>query len=312
MITEFVVTAGETRKRLDQFLVYREPRISRSGLQRLIQLGRIRVNTKVAKPGRKIKPGDRISMDAPEAGFLLVAGKTLPLELLYEDEELVIVNKPAGVVVHPTSGIWSGTLLNALLGHFQKANTEKTVGSFLPRPGLVHRLDKDTSGVMVVAKTSEAHRVLGKQFERHSIVRIYEALTWNVPRPSDGVIALSIGRDRQHSTRYSANSGAAKPAITEYQVLEKFGEISTHIRLRPQTGRTHQLRVHLASLGCPILGDETYGGSIVCRVKGMAIPRVMLHAKTLGFQHPLSGRYQEYSSDCPADMNIVRERLCFS
>jgi len=309
MITEFVVTSGETRKRLDQFLVRREPEISRSGLQRLIERGHIRVNAQVAKPSQKIKPGDRITMDTPEPGPLVVGGQPVRLEVLYEDEALVVINKPAGIVVHPTSGNWEGTLLNALLDHFRSASEGLVAPARSARAGFVHRLDKETSGVMVVAKTADAHRALGKQFERHSITRAYEALVQGVPEKTNGVIDLAIGRDRQYPKRCSTNSDDPKSAVTEYHVCQSVGTLAARVRLRPRTGRTHQLRVHLASLGYPILGDATYGGSTVYQFMKATVPRVMLHAQMVGFQHPASGEYLEYSAECPPDMRAVWDSL---
>lgn len=309
MITEFLVTVGEGRKRLDQFLVNREPEVSRSGLQRLIQLGRIRVNAQVAKASQKIKPGDRITMDTPEPGPLMVNGESVPLEVLFEDDALVVINKPPGVVVHPSSGNWAGTLLNALLDHFQCGKREPALQTGAIRPGVVHRLDKETSGVMVVAKLPDAHRDLGKQFERHTITRTYEALIQGVPANKSGVIDLAIGRDRAFPKLCSSNSDDLKSAVTEYRILQSFGTMAAHIQLCPRTGRTHQLRVHLASLGCPILGDTMYGGSTVSRRGETDIPRVMLHAKTLGFRHPVSGDDQEYSSGFPSDMECVFNAL---
>ncbi|MGE0472827.1 MAG: RluA family pseudouridine synthase [Nitrospirales bacterium] len=309
MITEFLVTAGEARKRLDQFLVHREPDVSRTGLQRLIESGRIRVNARVAKAGQKIKPGDRITMDTPEPGPLVIDSVQIPLEVLAEDEVLIVINKPAGVVVHPTSGHWTGTLMNALLDHFQCGGRGPASHSGISRPGFVHRLDKETSGVMVVAKTAEAHRVLAAQFEKHSIARIYEAFVHGVPRPEEGVIELPIGRERGEGKKVSSNTAHPHRAVTEYRLKQSLGNLASWIELSPRTGRTHQLRVHLASLNCPILGDKLYGGSPVCRVGETDIPRIMLHAKTLGFRHPVSGEYQEYSSDWPSDMQVVFKSL---
>ncbi len=309
MITEFLVTRGETRKRLDQFLVHREPEISRSSLQRLIELGRIRVNAQVAKSSQKIKPGDRITMDRPEPGPLVVDGVTIPLDILHEDTALLVVDKPAGVVVHPTSGNWSGTLMNALLAHVQRDGREPDFKKDTPYLGLVHRLDKETSGVMVVAKTSEAHQGLSAQFEKHSISRTYEALVWAVPQQPSGIIDVPIGRDRHNSKVCSSNSDDLKPALTEYQVLHSFGAVASHVQLQPRTGRTHQLRVHLASLGCPILGDGRYGGSQVRQIGTLKIPRVMLHASRLGFRHPVSQEPQDFSSALPPEMQTVFESL---
>ena len=219
MITDFLVMAGEKTKRLDAFLVSHERRVSRSGLQRLILAGRIRVNTDVVKPSRKIKPGDRITIDQPEPGPLLVNHEPVPLEILYEDASLLVVNKPAGVVVHPTSGNWSGTLLNGLLDHFQKTAKVNGLTHTNDHPGLVHRLDKETSGVMVVAKTDEAHRMLCVQFEEHTIGRTYEALVYGRPKDDQGTIHLAIGRDAMDGKMVSTNTTKAQAAATEFKVF---------------------------------------------------------------------------------------------
>jgi 23S rRNA pseudouridine1911/1915/1917 synthase len=309
MITEFVVTSGEQPKRLDVFLVNREREISRSALQRLIELGRIRINDQVVKPSQKIKPGDRITMDVPKPEPLELKGEAIPLEILFEDETLLVLNKPAGIVVHPAPGNWTGTLVNALLHHFQTSGgTASTIGG-KERPGLVHRLDKETSGVMVIAKTDQAHRHLAVQFKQHSITREYEAIVYGVPKKGHGVIELAIGRDTKERKKFSARTSRPKASITEYKVARRFGKLASHVLLFPQTGRTHQLRVHLTSLGHPILGDPTYGGRKVQVVNAIEIGRVMLHARTLGFVHPVSGEPLQYVRPAPTDMLEVMERL---
>jgi 23S rRNA pseudouridine1911/1915/1917 synthase len=302
MITEFLVTSGEQPKRLDVFLVNRERDMSRSRLQRLIELGRIRINDQVVRPSQKIKPGDKITMDVPKAEPLALQGEAIPLEVLYEDDQLLVLNKPPGIVVHPAPGNWTGTLVNALLHYFQiSGGTVSSIGG-KERPGLVHRLDKDTSGVMVIAKTDQAHRHLSAQFKLHTITRVYEALVWQVPKRGHGTIELAIGRDAKERKKFSARTSRPKDAITEYTVDRRFGKAAAHLLLYPRTGRTHQLRVHLASLGHPILGDPTYGGRKVCSVDGVEVPRVMLHARTLGFSHPVTGEVCEYERPCPPDM----------
>lgn len=309
MITEFRVTSGEQPKRLDVFLVNRERDISRSALQRLIELGRIRINDRVVKPSQKIKPGDKITMDVPKPEPLELKGEAIPLEVLFEDDYLLVLNKPAGIVVHPAPGNWTGTLVNALLHHFETSGgTISTIGG-KERPGLVHRLDKETSGVMVIAKTDRAHRHLAAQFKHHSITRVYEALIFGAPKKSRGLIELAIGRDTKERKKFSARSSRPKESVTEYAVDRRFGKVAAHIVLRPRTGRTHQLRVHLASIGHPILGDPTYGGRKVCTIDMIHIPRVMLHARTLGFQHPESGTFQEYTRPAPPDMEEVMKAL---
>lgn len=309
MITEFVVTSGEQPKRLDVFLVNHERDISRSALQRLIELGRIRINGHTVKSSQKIKPGDTITMDVPKPEPLELKGEAIPLDVLHEDDYLLVLYKPAGIVVHPAPGNWSGTLVNALLHHFQTSGgTVSTIGG-KERPGLVHRLDKETSGVMVIAKTDLAHRHLAAQFKHHTITRVYEALIWGVPKKGQGLIELAIGRDCKERKKFSARTARPKDSATEYQVERRFGKRAAHVLLYPRTGRTHQLRVHLTSLGHPILGDPTYGGRKVCMVDDLHIPRVMLHARTLGFQHPMTGEVQEYTRPSPPDMDEVMQAL---
>jgi 23S rRNA pseudouridine1911/1915/1917 synthase len=309
MITEFLITPGEQPKRLDVFLVNRERDMSRSRLQRLIELGRIRINDQVVRPSQKIKPGDKITMDIPKPEPLELQGEAIPLEVLFEDDQLLVLNKPPGIVVHPAPGNWTGTLVNALLHYFQvSGGTVSSIGG-KERPGLVHRLDKDTSGVMVIAKTDQAHRHLCGQFKHHTITRVYEALVWHVPKRGRGRIELAIGRDAKERKKFSARSTRPKDAVTEYAVDRRFGKAAAHVLLYPQTGRTHQLRVHLASLGHPILGDSTYGGRKVGSVDGVEVPRVMLHARTLGFRHPVTGDLCQYERPCPTDMDGVIRKL---
>ncbi len=309
MQTQLIVTAGEAPKRLDVFLVNREPKLSRSALQRLIEHGRVQINGKAVKPSHKIKPGDRITFEIPKAEPLELKGESIPLEILYEDDDLLVLNKPAGLVVHPAPGHWSGTLVNALLHHFETSGGSVSTIGGKERPGLVHRLDKDTSGVMVIAKTDQAHRGLAAQFKQHTIVRAYEALIWGVPKKGHGLIELAIGRDSKERKKFSARTARPKESATEYRVEHRFGKLAAHVLLLPRTGRTHQLRVHLASIGHPILGDPTYGGRKVLLIDDVEVPRVMLHARTLGFAHPTSGRYREYTMPFPPDMASVRQAL---
>jgi 23S rRNA pseudouridine1911/1915/1917 synthase len=309
MITEFVITAGEQPKRLDVFLVNRERDLSRSALQRLIELGRIRLNDHIVKASQKIKPGDKITMDVPKPEPLELKGEAIPLEVLFEDDQLLVLNKPPGIVVHPAPGNWTGTLVNALLHHFQTSGGTISAVGGKERPGLVHRLDKETSGIMVIAKTDLAHRALAAQFKLHSIVRIYEALVWGVPKKGHGLIELAIGRDTKERKKFSARTTSPKESVTEYRVDHRYGTAAAHVLLYPRTGRTHQLRVHLASLGHPILGDPTYGGRKVCALGDIDIPRVMLHARTLGFRHPVSGDLMEFSRPRPPDIAAIANAL---
>jgi len=305
---ELVVTAGETPKRLDLFLANREPALSRAALQRLIQEGRITINGRAVRPSHKIKPGDRIRMEIPRPEPIDLRPEPIPLEILYEDESLLVLNKPAGLVVHPAPGHWSGTLVNALLYHFGSQGTLSTIGG-KERPGLVHRLDKETSGVMVIAKTDQAHRALAAQFKQHSITRVYEALVWGKLKKPEGEIELAIGRDTKERKKFSARTARPKASATAYRVAERLGKLATRVELRPRTGRTHQIRVHLAAIGHPLLGDPTYGGRKVKDLDRLTIPRVMLHARTLGFRHPTTGRALEFVAPIPADMGALSQAL---
>ncbi len=307
--SEFVVTSGESPKRLDVFLANREPDLSRSALQRLITEGHVTINGQAVKPSQKIKPGDKIVLDIPRPEPLELQPEPIPLDILYEDDSLVVLNKPAGLVVHPAPGHWSGTLVNALLYHFAKPGGSLSTIGGKERPGLVHRLDKETSGVMVVAKTDQAHRSLANQFKHHSITRVYEALAWGTIKKSEGVIELAIGRDTKERKKFSARTTSPKASATGYKVLQRLGKLATKVELRPRTGRTHQIRVHLSALGHPVLGDPTYGGRKVKALDEIVIPRVMLHARTLGFVHPTTGRSLEFSAPAPPDFAELLEAL---
>lgn len=306
---EFVVTAGESPKRIDLFLANRDPAFSRSALQRLIEEGRIQINGRTVRSSQKIKPGDCIRLEVPRPEPLDLQPEAIPVEILHEDAEVLVLNKPAGLVVHPAPGNWSGTLVNALLHHFSRSGVTPSHIGGKERPGLVHRLDKETSGVMVIAKTDQAHRALAAQFKQHTITRVYEALIWGVPKKGHGLIDLAIGRDTKERKKFSPRTTKPKPSATEYQVDRRYGKVAAHVLLLPKTGRTHQLRVHLTSIEHPILGDKTYGGAKVMTVEGLPIPRVMLHARTLGFTHPTSRERRQFDVPCPPDMEQVQELL---
>lgn len=302
MQTDFLISPGEQPKRLDLFLVNREPKLSRAAVQRMISAGRVRVNNQSAKSSQKIKPGDVVNLDKPGPAPLLIDGQPVPLDILFEDSACLVVNKPAGVAAHPGPGHWDDTLLNALFDHAVRAEA-------VVMPGLVHRLDKDTSGVMVVAKSKDAHSRLAVQFEHHSITRQYEALVRGIPEPTQGCIALAIGPDRANITRTSVRSDSPKASLTEYRVEQAFGIVAAYLVLTPRTGRTHQIRAHLQAIGHPILGDLAYGPSGVGPLGECAVPRVMLHAKKLGFQHPVTEVYCEYTVKPPADFRVLYDAL---
>ena len=308
-VSELIVTHGETSKRLDHFLANREPHCSRTALQRLIEEGHIRVDGQCVKPSHKIRPGERILLTIPRPQPIDIQPEPISLEIVYEDDALLVLNKPTGLVVHPAPGHRSGTLVNALLYHM--TNSEGGLSSIggKERPGLVHRLDKETTGILVVAKCDEAHRSLANQFKRHSIHRVYEALVWGKPKTGEGKIALSIGRDLKDRKKFSARTARPRESLTHYRVIERFGKVAARLDLFPGTGRTHQLRVHLSAIGCPILGDPTYGGKKVTCVRDIVIPRVMLHAKTLGFVHPTTKQPMEFHASLPQDMAWTAEQL---
>jgi 23S rRNA pseudouridine1911/1915/1917 synthase len=311
MTQVLTVSAGEHPKRLDVFLSGHTSGLSRAGVRRLIEKGAVTVNGKHAKPSLKIRPGNIIEWDVPKPAPLEIEGEPIPLEVLYEDESLLVLNKPAGIVVHPAPGHWSGTLVNALLHHIQQGPDRGRLSGIggRERPGLVHRLDKGTSGVMVIAKTDAAHRGLSKEFKDHTIHRVYLALITGAVKGSKGRVELAIGRDSKNRQKISARTTAPRQAVTEFQVIERFAKTAALVEVRPQTGRTHQIRVHLASIGHPVLGDETYGGRKVCEVNEQPISRPMLHARTLGFTHPITGKYLEYSAPPPPDMEDILKRL---
>jgi 23S rRNA pseudouridine1911/1915/1917 synthase len=305
------VSAGEHPKRLDIFLSSHTSGLSRAGVQRLIENGAVMVNGKQPKPSTKIRGGDEIVWDIPKPAPLEIEGEPIPLEVLFEDDSLLVLNKPAGIVVHPAPGHWRGTLINALLHHLQQGSEGGCLSSIggRERPGLVHRLDKGTSGVMAIAKTDITHRGLSKQFKDHTIRRVYLAVIAGTVKGSKGRVELAIGRDTKNRQKISARTTSPREAVTEFQVVERFGKNATLVEVHPQTGRTHQIRVHLASIGHPVLGDEAYGGKKVCLINDQAIERPMLHARTLGFTHPLSGEYLEYSVPPPPDMEEMINNL---
>ena len=305
MRSEILVTAGETPKRLDLFLSHSDPSLSRSALQRFISQGSITINGSIVRPSQKIKPGDRIMLDLPRPAPLELKPEPIPLEVLYEDEAVLVLNKPAGLVVHPAPGHWTGTLVNALLHHFSVPEGSLSTIGGKERPGLVHRLDKETSGVMVIAKTDPAHRRISAQFKQHSIAREYEALVWGSVKQSEGTILVAIGRDTKERKKFSSRSARPKEAATAYRVRARLGQLATHVVLLPRTGRTHQIRVHLAWLGHPVLGDTTYGRRKVRDIDDVAIPRVMLHARLLGFIHPTTGLAMQFTAPIPSDMDHI-------
>jgi 23S rRNA pseudouridine1911/1915/1917 synthase len=284
-------------RRLDICLVERlKENYSRSYVKKLIDSGNVRVNDLSVKAHYSIRPGDKIRIEIPEPEELSVRPEKMGLDILYEDSDVIVINKPAGLVMHPAPGHFSGTLVNGLLEHCKDLSG---IGGVL-RPGIVHRIDKDTSGVIVVAKNDNAHRFISQQFRKKSIKRVYIALVRGIVQLDNGIIELPIGRSLFNRKKMGVNFSENKQACTQYKVLKRFSDF-TMLEVVLKTGRTHQIRVHMAHIGHPIIGDKLYGSS-----KGMA--RQALHAKILGFLHPVTKQYMEFDSPLPRDMQEVIDR----
>lgn len=314
-----IADPGQGLMRLDKFLKARLPNASRTKIQLGIEEAFILVNDKQIKASYQIKPNDVISVNLPHPprNEELLA-QDLPLNIVYEDEHLLVVNKAPGMVVHPAYGNWDGTLVNGLLHHI---NLNLPAGSEPLRPGLVHRIDKDTSGLLIIAKNEVAMMKLAKQFFDHSVERTYWALVWGAPKTEDGTINTRLTRSPKDRriTEVTQNEDAGKHAITHYKTIERFSH-TTLIKCNLETGRTHQIRAHMKYLGNPIFGDAMYGGDKV--VKGPAFskyksfvdnallicPRQALHAKSLGFVHPASGKWMQFDSELPSDMEDLVEK----
>jgi 23S rRNA pseudouridine1911/1915/1917 synthase len=292
-----VVPAGQSPRRLDVFVTTQSARLSRATAQRWIEGGLITVNDRRAKPAQRIRPGDVITCHVAERAVLPVEPEPIPIKVLHEDAAILVVNKPPGIVMHPAPGNWTGTLLNALVYHVRRGPPSADGDGLRIRPGLVHRLDKGTSGVLVIAKTDAAHRHLSRQFHAHSIHRVYLALVAGAV-VRGGRIDQALGRDTRDARRVSPRSAAPRRAVTEYRVAERLGPDATLVEVRPRTGRMHQIRVHLASIGHAVLGDLSYGAMPA----DSALGRPMLHAAVLGFVHPSTGLYTEHRAPLPPDM----------
>ena len=286
----YSLIADEGDIRLDKYVCQQLPELSRTRAQRLIADGHITVNGQPAKPGIKLNTGDRLEVAIPPTPSEQLLPESIPLNILYEDEDLLVVDKPAGLTVHPAPGHTSHTLVNALLAHLPHL---ADIGDSL-RPGIVHRLDKDTSGLMLVAKNSAAQANLIGQFKSHSVTKAYLVLVKGRLTPDTGIIEAAVGRDPRHRQRMAVVVGG-REASTGYQVVKYFGDY-TLLEVRPETGRTHQIRVHLGAIGFPVVGDKVYG------VKSPFLSRQFLHACRLGFSLPSSGEYVEFKSELPADL----------
>ena len=288
---EFVVSADDAKLRLDHVLAKRLPEYSRSRLQQLIRSGFVRINGATTRPRQIVRAGDKIDLTEPPVEKIDVRPEAIPLDVLFEDDDLIVINKPAGLTVHPGAGHREHTLVNALLSH---CATLSGIGG-KERPGIVHRLDKETSGCLVAAKNDTAHLELSKQFAARTVEKIYLALVAGKLRKPAGVIEGKIGRHPIHRQRMSATSPRGRPAKTEYRVIRSSDQASL-VECRLHSGRTHQIRVHLHHLGHPVLGDKIYAPQFA-----KSFARQMLHAWKLGFRHPRSGECKHFEAPLPAD-----------
>ncbi|MBA7507253.1 Ribosomal large subunit pseudouridine synthase D [subsurface metagenome] len=290
MDKRYSLVADGQGARLDKYIVEKCPELSRTQAQKLIGDGYIKVNDRVAKAGLKLNIGDRISVVIPPTPPSPLSPESIPLNIIYEDNDLLVIDKPAGLTVHPAPGHYTHTLVNAILSHFPHlADISDSL-----RPGIVHRLDKETSGVMLVAKNKSAQLNLSNQFKTHSVVKTYLVLVKGHLAPEQGVIEAPIGRDPRNRKRMTVVA-KGREARTQYNVVKYIGNY-TLLEVTPETGRTHQIRVHLLAIGYPVVADAMYG------VKSAYLSRQFLHACRLGFNLPSSGEYAEFTSDLPPDL----------
>lgn len=316
----FVVDSGQEPLRIDKYMLEKLQHSSRNRIQRAADAGFVHVNDRPVKRNYRVRPGDVVTLmlDRPRHDTSIEA-EDIPLDVVYEDSQLMVVNKPAGLVVHPGVGNFTGTLVNALAWHLHDVEGYDPND---PEVGLVHRIDKDTSGLLVVAKTPDAKTKLGLQFFNKTTHRSYNALVWGNVKDDEGRIEGNIGRDPKDRLRmavFAPDSGIGKPAVTHYRIIERFGYV-TLIECILETGRTHQIRAHMRSIGHPLFADERYGGMEILRGERSAsyrafvqncfslCPRQALHARTLGFVHPTTGKQMDFTSEWPEDMRQLIEK----
>jgi 23S rRNA pseudouridine1911/1915/1917 synthase len=308
--TTLIVTEKHIGKRLDIFISHYEPHISRSRIQNMIKAGQALLNGSVEKPGYKVKLGESVVLDLPERKVHEVLPEPIPLYVIYEDHHIIVLNKPPGIVVHPAPGNYTGTLVNALLYHYGSlpALHSGPHGSERERAGIVHRLDKDTSGVMVVTRTQESLRSLSSQFKNRVVQKRYVALVAGIIKKGSGTIEAGLGRHVRERKKISVHTHKAREAVSLFKVIERFKN-ATLVEVEIKTGRTHQIRVHMAHIGYPILGDRIYGGAKAAKLGGDAVARQMLHAASLSLLHPDTGHPMTFSVPPPKDMMETIEKL---
>lgn len=310
------VVENQAGQRLDKWLADALPDLSRSRVKALIEEGRVRCAAQtMSDPSAKVKAGQCFTVLIPPPEPAIPEAQDIPLDVRYEDGDLLVLEKPAGLVVHPAVGNMDNTLVNALLSHC--TGSLSGIGGVM-RPGIVHRLDKDTSGLLVVAKNDQAHQGLSKQFEEHSITRAYQAIVWGVPRPRTGEIEGQIGRSPHDRKKMAVVNKGGKYALTRYSVLRAFGDVASLVECRLATGRTHQIRVHMASIGHPLIGDPVYGRTRGGKLKALTpeakqalndFPRQALHAVLIGFTHPRTAERLTFESDIPDDISLLLQIL---
>ena len=289
---KYKFTVSEKSIRLDQFLASQLEDFSRSYIQKLIENENVKVNNSVCSVKKeKVKSGDEVEIIVPEPVELTVDPENIPLDIVYEDDDVLVVNKPKGMVVHPAAGNYTGTLVNAIMYH---CGDRLSSINGVVRPGIVHRIDKDTSGLLMIAKTDRAHESLSVQLAEHSVTRKYYALVYHNFKEDEGVIDKPIGRDPRNRLRNAVTYENSKRAVTHYKVLERFGKY-TLVQCILETGRTHQIRVHMSYLKHPLVGDLVYGP----KKQTLPVSGQMLHAKVIGFVHPVTGEYMEFDSELP-------------
>ena len=300
-------SAEDAGTRLDAFIGYNTDELSRSYAVRLIEKGLVSVNgTPAASKKQSVSEGDIIEIDLPEPEPLAVTAENIPIEIVYEDDDVAVINKPRGMVVHPGPGNQSGTLVNAIMYHM--GDSLSSINGVI-RPGIVHRIDKDTSGLLMIAKNDAAHESLAAQLKVHSVTREYTALVYDNIKEDSFTVDQPIGRDERNRMRNAVNGAAARNAVTHIKVLERFGKY-TLVKAVLETGRTHQIRVHMAYMHHPLVGDELYGPRRTSsKIEGIAVSGQLLHAGTLGFVHPSTGQYMEFHSDLPEVFAQVLEKL---
>lgn len=296
----FNIEQEQAKTRVDVFLTSHCLELSRSYVQKLIEEGMVTVNGHPSKANYKLRVGDEVNIEIPPAEELEVIAENIPLDIYYEDKDVIVINKPRGMVVHPAEGNTSGTLVNALLYHCKDLSGINGV----LRPGIVHRLDKDTSGLIMVAKNDQAHHSLAEQLKARTVTRRYQALVHHNIKQEQGTVNAPIGRDPKDRQKMAVTERNSKPAVTHFRVLERFGSY-TFIECRLETGRTHQIRVHMTYIGYPLVGDPKYGPS----KPHFDLEGQLLHARVLGFQHPSSGEYKEFSAPLPEAFDRVLNKL---